>query len=474
LGAGSVRYEIAARARGVAVAGVGLAHRLVSRLGLVKELNRNVRVLKRHAPYWESDHVLTVAYTLLAGGTCLEDIELLRRDEAFLDLLGAERMPDPTTAGDFLRRFEGEQITDLMEVINRSRLRVWAKQPAAFFEQAVIDADGTFVPTSGECKEGMDINYKGQWGHHPLLVSLANTAEPLFVVNRAGNRPSHEGAAVWLERGVELCRKAGFRRILLRGDTDFTQTAHLDRWDDAGVEFLFGIDAMRNLRQQAESLPAEAWKRLERPAKYEVKTEPRARPENVKERLIRERGFENLRLLGEEVAEFAYQPTACRRPYRVVVVRKNLTRERGEQALFDEIRLLFYITNDWNLSAEEVVLLANARCDQENLIKQLKNGVHALKLPSATLESNWAYMVIASLAWTLKAWLALLLPEGGRWAEKHGEEKRAVLRMEFKRFVNAFIRLPAQVVRQGRSIVLRLLGWNPWLHVLLRAVQAVG
>ena len=90
-----------------------------------------------------------------------------------------------------------------MDTINEVRLGVWQKQPAEFFERAVIDVDGTLAPTTGQCKEGMDIAYKGQWGYHPLLVSLANTAEPLYLVNRSGNRPSHDGAAPWLDIRVD-------------------------------------------------------------------------------------------------------------------------------------------------------------------------------------------------------------------------------------------------------------------------------
>ena len=123
--------------------------------------------------------------------------------------------------------------------------------------------------------------------------------------------------------------------------------------------------------------------------------------------------------------------------------------------------------------AEAIVFLANGRCNQENLIEQLKNGAHALHAPVNTLVSNWAYMVMASLAWTLKAWYALVLPETGRWKDKHKAEKQTVLRMEFKRFVNAFVQVPCQIVRAGRRIVYRLLAWNPWQHVFLRAVDAL-
>lgn len=141
-----------------------------------------------------------------------------------------------------------------MEVFNRMRLFVWRQQPATFFDRAIIDADGSMVETTGECKEGVDINCKGLWGHYPLLVWLANTSEPLYIVNRSGSRPSHEQAAAYLDRAMDLCRRAGFREITLRGDTDFTQTAQLDRWDADGVHLVFGIDAMGTLYAHAEEL----------------------------------------------------------------------------------------------------------------------------------------------------------------------------------------------------------------------------
>jgi len=473
LAARNIQYEVAGRARGVACGGIGAMHRVALRTGLVEAIDRNLHLLKRHLPYHESDHVLNIAYNILAGGTCLEDLERLRTDEAYLDGLGAQRIPDPTTAGDFCRRFAAADIETLMDTINEVRLGVWREQPPAFFAEAVIDADGTLATTCGECKEGMDISFKGQWGYHPLVVSLANTAEPLYLVNRSGNRPSSEGAAAYLDRAIALCRRAGFKRILLRGDTDFTQTGDLDRWDSGGVAFVFGIDAMANLVKTANELAPSAWRPLVRPPKYEVRTEERARPENVKERIVRERGFKNIRLESEEVAAFAYRPTKCRRAYRVVVLKKNLAVEKGQTRLFDDCRYFFYLTNDRTSVPQEIVRGANGRCNQENLIEQLKNGARAMAMPVGDLVSNWAYMVMASLAPALKAWLALGLPETGRWRRKHADEKQAVLRMKFKQFLNLFMRVPCQIVRTGRRIVYRLLAWNPWVRVLLRAADGL-
>jgi Transposase DDE domain group 1 len=473
LSASNIHYEVAGRTRAIAAGGIGAIHVMAKRLGLDQALNRSLNLFKIYLPYSESDHVLNIAYNLLAGGTCLEHLELRRQDEGYLNALGAGRIPDPTTAGDFCRRFNRMSVLVLQEVFNETRLKVWREQPDAFFDEAVIDADGTMVETDGECKAGMDINHKGQWGYHPLVVSLANTGEPLYLVNRSGNRPSHEHAGVYLDRAVALCRRAGFRQIRLRGDTDFTQTERLDRWHGEGVKFVFGIDAMSNLYEQAENLAKTAWKRLRRPARYQVKTAPRRRPENVKRRIVAEREFENIRLVEEHVAEFNYRPTKCAKEYRVVVVWKDLEVTRGQHKLFDDARCFFYITNDWDSSVEEIVFEANHRCDQENLIQQYKSDVRALTAPLDNLESNWAYMAMAALAWSLKAWAALLLPVDGRCREKHERERRTLLRMDFSTFRQAMIHVPAQIIRTARRVVYRLLSWNKWQPAFFRLLDAL-
>ena len=471
MAASNIHYEIAERTRAIAPGGIGAIHLLARKIGLIEGIDRDLHLLKRHQPYHESDHVLNIAYNLLAGGSRLEHLEVRRNDEVYLDALGATRIPDPTTAGDFCRRFVEADLERLMDTVNEARLRVWKQQPDAFFDEAYIDADGTLAPTDGWCKRGVDISYNGVWGYHPLVVSLANTCEPLFLANRSGNRPSHEHADGYLDRAIALCRRGGFRRITLRGDTDFTQTRHLDRWDEDGVRFVFGIDAMANLKGLAEDLPAEAYGVLERPARYTVKTTPRGAREDHRTPIVVARQFETIRLKGEEVAEFDYRPVACKKTYRVVVLRKRLSVEKGQMVLFEEYRYFFYLTNDRTIPASEVVFLANDRCDQENLIAQLKGGVKAMAMPVDDLVSNWAYMVMASLAWSLKAWAALWLPEAGRWSERHQAEKRSLLRMEFSTFCLAMIQIPCQVVRTSRRIVYRLLSWNPWQAAFLRLVE---
>ncbi|HEY6180865.1 MAG TPA: IS1380 family transposase [Terriglobales bacterium] len=453
LSASNIVYEMAERAQGMNCGGIGAIHLMVQRLGLVEDLDQNLELLKVHLPYHESDHVLNITYNIVAGGQRLEDIEQRRQDEVFLNGLGAQRIPDPTTAGDFTRRFSEPDITALQECLNRARLKVWKVQPEGFLKEAFIDVDGTIAGTCGECKQGMGLSYKGIWGYAPLLVSLANTKEVLYLVNRPGNAASHSGSVAWIDRAVELVMQVA-GSVTIRGDTDFANTADLDRWEQQGVKFILGIDAHEKLVKIAEGLEASAWKRLERLAKYEILTEPRRKSFRYKEQVVIEKAFANKVLLAEDVTELEYQPLKCRQKYRVVIVRKNISVQKGERALFDEIRYFFYITNRRDKAAK-IVGLANGRCDQENVIEQLKNGVNAMRMPVNDLLSNWAYMVMAASAWNLKAWYGLLTANRERGLE--------LVQMEFRRFLQAIILLPCQIVRTARRVIYRILGYNNWL-----------
>jgi hypothetical protein len=470
--ASNIHYELGERVQALSAGGLGALLLVARATGLVSAIDLNLHLLKRHLPYHESDHVLNIAFNILAGGRRLEHLERRRNDAVYLDALGAQRVPDPTTAGDFCRRFHAAEVLTLIEAINTARLRAWAQQPEDFFDEAILDVDATVVGTDGECKQGIDLAYNGIWGYHPLVLSLANTAEVLYLVNRSGNRPSYEQAHTYIDKALDLCRRGGFRRIFIRGDTDFSQTTHLDGWDQAAdVRFLFGIDAHPTLKALAEALPASAYSFLERPPNYEIQTAPRQRPEPVKPGLVRQRGFETIHTLEEMVAEFDYRPTACRRSYRLVVLRKWLGIEKAGVWLREEYRYFFFITNDREAATDQIVLKAYQRCDQENVIAQLKGGVQALTAPVDNLVSNWAYMVMASLAWTLKAWAALLLPEEPGPAPGQRDAKRSWLRMEFATFRETVIAMPCQIVRTSRRLIYRLLSWTPWQGAFLRLVE---
>jgi len=461
--ASNIRYEMDGRHEGIACGGIGAIHLMNKNLSFVEEIDSVLHLLKRHLPYHESDHVLNIAYNVIAGGIRLEDIELQRQDEAWLDALGAEVIPDPTTAGDFLRRFSEENIIELMEAANTTRKEAWKRQPKAFFEKAILNVDGLIAETTGECKQGMDISYNGIWGYAPLIISLDKTREALYLINRSGNAPSHLDSAQWIDRSLDLVSDT-FEEVWIRGDTDFSLTAHFDKWDER-CKFVFGIDARKNLIAMADAIAEQQWEPFLRKPKYKVKTKKRKRPENVKERIVKERGFKNIRTVSEHVAEFDYRPVKCKKTYRVVALRKNLTVEKRDLTLFDDIRYFFYITNDRVMTPQEVVYFSNERCDHENDIEQLKNGVNAMRMPVDDLISNWAYMVIAALAWNMKAWYGLLTPN-----KVLGHQ---IIRMEFKRFINTFIKIPCLIIKTGRRIVYRLIGYNSYMKEFFRTFASI-
>ena len=471
----SIQYELSDRIQAIGAGGLGVVQQMVKQLGLAEDINRTCPIFKMHLPYSEADHVLNIAYNLLAGGTCLEHLELRRTDEAYLNALGAERIPDPTTAGDFCRRFSNLDVFALMESFHEARLKVWKQQPDSFFDQAIIEGDGTQVETYGEHKEGMSMNYKGEWGYHPLIVTLANTREVLYLFNLPGNRPSHERAFAYFYRSIDLCRRAGFRSILLCGDTDFSQSRHLDRWHNDGVQFVFGFDAIPKLVKIAENLEESAWKQFHR--KQRKTDKPRARRVNTKEQVVVEKEYLNKRLEKEFVAEFDFSPGKCQQTYRMVVLRKHVAVTKGVQKLFDDSPYFFYITNisSAEMTTEEVVGRSNKRCDQENIISQGKQ-MGALAAPLHTTTSNWAYMAMATLAWNLKCWLALSMKESGSQPAKakRRAEKHRLLRMDFSTFRQTMIMIPAQIIRSARRVIFRLLAWSPSLDTLFRLQDCVS
>jgi hypothetical protein len=455
-GSGStVRYEISDRVRAISYGGLGLIQQLVGVIGLPEEIDSKLHLLKRHVPYHESDHILNIVYCLLSGGKSIEDINLLRQDLNYLDSLGARRIPHPTTAGDFLRRFKRSDNEMFLDVNNEVQRKIWLQQPEEMKEVALIDVDGTIQEIAGECKEGADFSYNGKWGYGPLLLSLANSGEVLSIVNRGANRPSHDGAAERINKAIGWAKSAGFQKVRLRGDTDFSLTKHFDRWDDDGVEFTFGMDANPVFVRWASELSENEFLPLERREKGSDHIEPRMKPFNYKEATVIKREYVNKKLHAEHVAEIEYQPTKSKNTYRLIVLRKNISIEKGERKLLDEISYFFYVTNisSNEMMAEEIIFENNNRCNQENLIKQLKSGVNAFKSPAVEFNANWAFMIIGALAWNLKPWLALTLPDDLDLDYNLSE----LITMGFRRFLSEAIQIPAQVLRSGRRTIHRLL-----------------
>jgi len=444
----NIKFEISDRIAAIGNGGIGMVHKFAVKSGLQSMIDDKLKIFKIHKPYFESDHVLNLMYNVVSGGECLDDLESLRNNPAFLDALGATRIPDPTTAGDFLRRFDEGKIAALTDIMNEMNQRMWRiGLSKTERESCIIDVDGKLQFTYGECKENMDITYKSGWGFSTLLITEARTGLHLQVVNRPGCAVSHEDAAIHIRNAVTEARKT-FKRIYLRGDTDFSLTKDFDKWHEDKISFVTGYDAKPNLKKIAENIARKSWKLLLR----ETLPEQRAHKTNVKKIRVEERGFTNIVLEKEFYTEMNYQPIACDNKYRLIIVRKHLKVLKGQQLLGRRVRYFFYISNIEDQKATELLDFVMQRCNHENRIEQMANGVHALKMPVAEFNANWAYMLICAMAWNLKGWLALL---GHRhYLFSH------LMAAEFKKFLNDFIRIPCQIVKTGRSTIYRFLGYH--------------
>lgn len=454
-GSGSRRYEVSDRTDATGFGGIGLMQEVVLKVGLADLVNKRLQLLKYAHPYHESDHVLNLIYNFTTGATCLDDLEELRNDSAYLNALGVRRIPDPTTAGDFLRRFGHDDNLMLLSVMNEANRRVWrAANTSRQF--AILDVDSTITETFGEQKRRMDISYKGIWGFHPLVITEATSSTHVCLVHRPGNETSQQDAAYWIEYAVSEVEES-FAGVYLRGDSAFNLTHKYDEWDSAGIKFCFGMGSSPNLLKIAGELRESCWKRLSPDHRSS------GRPQTPKEGRVKARRFKNIRTNAEHVAEFTYTPSRCTEEYRVIVVRKQIQVSEGHGRLFDEdhYRYFFYITNIRNWTPTEVSEFIRKRCDHENKLEQLKKA--AMRFPCADFNANWAWMIMGAMAWNLKSWLGMIFddPAAGR----------DIIAMEFKRFLRGIIYVPCQILKTGRQIVFRFLNMTPWLESVLKTIQ---
>ena len=467
-------YEMQGRYSGIACGGAPAVFYHAQDLGLAKAIDDTVHVFKVRHEYKESDHVLNIAMNALCGGQTLDDMNLRRSDQAWLDAIGADKTPAPTTSGDFCRRFNENSIDNLQDAINKIRIRAW-KKARITRDSACIDVDGVFVPSGAECAEGVAYNWhKKAWGYYPFIVSLANTQEVLFIKNRNGNTADPSGAPEYLDKSISLLKEAGFKNIIMRGDSAFYMTQYFDRWTDDNVGFVFGVDAMQNFKSIAESfLPKDYQEFLRRLRYAEAELEDREerqRQSRHKEQFVLQEGYRNLTLDREDTLEFEYSPSRCKKSYRIIVLRKLIRVEKGQELLLPEVRYFFYVTNRPELSIEQVIDHSNDRCNQENLNAQLKSGIPALKCRLNTFHANWACMIMMTLAWSMKAWFAMSFKMKEKTTKERASSVRnRLLSMEFRTFLNHVVNIPVLVVRTGRKVILRLLTSNPWTEILMKS-----
>jgi len=446
--------------------GLVLAQQFVRRFGLAKRLDNALGLFKRHAPYHESDHVLALAYTLYADGTCLEDQAALQGSEAVRRLVGACRIPDPTTAGDFLRRFTTAQdvehlsgVTDEVEEAVWSKLARNVRRRRKKHELALVDLDGHIKPLYGVQKEGADFSYDGRWSYQPLVVSLGGSGECLKVVNQPGSARSSDAAAKALQEVLPMVRRH-FRNAIVRGDTDFDRSDVYNAAIKAGAYFAIGGRLHQNRAALAQAIAVARWKPFVPRADRQQPSGPsrHGRTVNYRRKKALERKFRTLRTVKQWVSEIVYQPGGLDSACRMIVRRILIEETDGQGALFEYYRYRLVLTNlPRTYTARQVVDITYQRCDQENVIEQFGTGIAGWRMPVAEFMGNSAWLQIARLAWNLGKWIAqLALPS-------------EVVRWEWKRFRRHFVYIAAKVLKEGRSLVVRLAGSHRFLPDILTA-----
>jgi hypothetical protein len=433
------------RSESTAVGGLALAARLAKRLELPKLINSSLDLLRRRRPYHESDHVMTHVLNLYAGGSAIEDIADLQGDQAVRRILGTPRIPDPTTAGDFLRRFEQSDVRLLDEAIDEAQRNAWkAIHGRKKQKLGVVDLDSHVKHIYGSKKKGADFTYKGGYGFHPLVLSLAGTQEILRIVNRPGNKVSADEAEKHLG-SVAPMLKERFRRVIVRGDSAFGKQALFNECHKHGFYFAMVSASQTNFDSIAEDVPEKNWRPF-RDAPRRTRKQKKAarkRGRNLRRKKARARGKHDLQLCRQWIAEVAYKPARSERTYRLIIRRQKI-QESKQGELFVSWRYMYAISNlPRSYSAETVTDLTYQRCDQENIIEQLQNGIAGMRMPTGDFLANSAFLNCARLAQNLKSWLAqLVLPEES-------------VRWEWKRFRKAFIYVTARVTLSGRRTVVR-------------------
>ncbi len=427
-----------------AYGGLALACSVVSNLRLPQSIDKHLNLLKQHRPFTESDHVLAHAYNLFVGGSCIEDMANLQNSEGALRMLGACRFPDPTTGGDFLRRFAESDLDALDAAIDEVQDRVWRKllgrrkQP-----QAIIDIDSHIKEVYGQQKGGADFSHKGCWSYHPLVITLAKTQEVLRLVNRPGNAHSSKGAVKQIQEVLDWLEKR-FKQVIVRGDSAFLSHEITDTVHENGHNFALVMPGYPNLNKLADQLPPESWTRFEPSSRKHRKKRRRGKPKrNRRQNLRKAKALNlkkrNLQLQEQWVTEIPYKMARSKHTYRLIIRKQRILEHNHQGLLFETWRYRYALTNLKDLSASMVLNLTYQRCDQENVIEQLQSGIAAMRMPTGDLLANGAFVRCARIAQNLKSWICQLAlrEETTRW--------------KWKRFRQSFVYFAATVILHGRQ-----------------------
>ena len=436
----------------VSWSGLAIIRQLVERLGVAPAIDAAVRVLRRCKWYTESDHILTMIYNMLTGGSTLSAINRFRDDQGAKRLLGTERIPHATTTGDFLARFGEDRnavaLSELREVGEDLQQQSFAMLPRVRREVATIDLDSSIHEVYGEKKEGADFAYNNTWSYSVLYGTLAETGDLLYMDLREGYRHTSYGSQDVLPGMIKRVGEH-FRAVRMRADSGYYDQKLVQICAARGVEFFIVAKKHANVMKAVHALPASAWNpfqanELSRGGRSGRR---RKRRENRKRKITIERRPKSWFKGKPEIASMVFRPDSWSEPYRFVIKRTPIIDKDDKQLYLDDgMRKYAYwivVTNSTR-SNTAVLRIAQGRGNQENLIKDFKHGLGLSHVPTGFLAANRAYFLIAALAWNLKTWMLNLLQLGDG----------AVLR--FKRFLYLWICQAGMVATTGRGVLLKL------------------
>jgi hypothetical protein len=352
-------------------AGLALLDDFAKQLGVAQILDEELHVKQRERGYREGDAVLSLSHNLIIGGSCLLDLDVLRGDVGTRQLLGQTYLMAPTTAGEFLRKFNIGDIHDLYRAQHRLQARVRAHQTATC---CTLDVDSSVYPQASSLKQGSVKAYNGDIGYHPFFVFWAEESELVFSHLRRGS--------AYTSSKFEWCLKAALKRLpterpkKLRADSGLYDRKVVAFCEARHITFGITADQTAPLLAAVAAIPEVQWQDLTR---YEL----------------------------AQVAEFQYRPQQWPRTYRYIV-KRELREDKLHQLYF---HYHVVVTNDETSSADHLLEWHLQHAAMENLIKEHKHGFSLEKLPTQNFHANWAYLLIGQLAFNLVAWFKkLILP----------------------------------------------------------------
>jgi hypothetical protein len=405
--------------RAVANAGLLLPATLVERLGIEQAADELIDLGDRPGAARPGRKILTVVHSLLAGGDCIDDVQLLRAG-ASANVLG-HRVMAASTVGTFLRSFTFGHVRQLDRLAEVALTRAWQAGAGPGDGPMTIDADSTICQVHGKAKQGASYGYTRKLGYHPLLATRANTGEVLHARQRTGKANTARGMPRFVDETIGRVRRAGAAgELLFRADSGFWSAATIGRLRAHDVRFSITVRQTKPVRRAIAAIGEAAWTTIS--------------------------------YTPDGVAQVADTPF---RGDRLVVRRVRNTDD--QQQLFPTWRSHAFIT-DRPGTAIELDADHRRHAVVELAIRDAKQGSGLNHHPSGRFFANAAWLVLVCLAHNLLRWTATL---------GLGVRDELVVAKTLRRTLLA---LPGRLTRSARRFTLHLPARWPWAHSFTMAL----